>query len=327
MRDLYHNNPYLFWSFVFFFSFVAASFFSGSFRKLFSIKIDGGKIPKEMKLIFQALKDCHFSNDQEYLKSLRELAKNYPEEIDFFLMAGDVARKTNPAKALEIHRDLLFRSNTAGKVRGRVLSHVGEDYFLLGKYSKAINALKESLKTYDNSKTRMIIAKAYERVGDIGESVENMRKSIKISGTEDYKEMKDLIARGILNSFRKGNVQEMNRWIDELTVFSSDNEILLLNLKKAVSSDKEKKSASLLKEVIEKSPQFEIAARGFVSEAEWGRIVNNSVEGKYRKLFEGDLNSSVFLCSRCLNPLKPGDPVCDSCFNYSGKKICKYLEG
>lgn len=327
MMEVLQTNPFLFWSFVFFLSFGVFSLTISTGRRFFTKKIDGGKVPVHSRLIFEALKECHFGNYNLYLKKLRELARRYPEETEFFLMAGDIVRKTSAQKALEIHRDLLFRSGTTGKLRAKVLKHTGEDYLALGKNLKAVNALKESVKIEDDFKTHLLLSKAYERSGAYDQSIEEVKRSVKLSDEPaNEKPVKNLISRIVIKILESDEKENGVKYINELKKYCSKPEAQLLSLKNALIEGKQKKAASVLKEIVESVPDLEVAARGLLTGYEWGKSINSSIEGRYRKLFDESLKNKKAVCSECGKFSDLTSPVCDSCFKPCGKKVYDLLE-
>jgi tetratricopeptide (TPR) repeat protein len=324
MREAFGNNPYLLWSFIFFASFITLSFFVNIFKRVYKVNIDGGKVQKENADIFKALKEGHFKDIDSYLETLKKLAKKYPEETYFFIMAGDVIRKKNPRKALEIHRELLFRSSVSGKLRSLVLKQAARDYMVLGKAAGALNLLKESVKLDDDSETRKLLSKTYEMTGDYVSAFENMKKSLKIEGVTDEGILRELISKFIVNS---QNNEEKIKWISELRKFSQKNEGKLLSLALNVLNGKQKKSQSLLKDIVEENDlKMEISARSLISTADWGKEVNGAVESRFRTLFEKDIDKYVFECTDCSCIIKRKDVICSECLNVSFKNIYKTVE-
>ncbi len=318
MKDVFQSNPYLFISFLFFLSFIVIFLLYTFFKKVYLANVEDGKIPKDTLILFRALKECHFGNLEEYLDILKKLAKKYPEETEIFIMAGDVVRKSNPQKALEIHRELLFRSEVSGKLRATVLKHVGKDYLELGKYTKAQNSLSESVKISDNGRSRQLLSKAYESTGDFKKAFENMKKSLKMENNLNEKILRNMAARFAAVS---DNIEEKTIWLGELKSFVSPKEGAVLSLSKSVFDGKQRKAQSQLKDIIDSYPDMEVSARSVLSNANWGKEVNSEVEGKYMKIFRKNFDEAVFVCGNCSSIIKQEDPVCGNCLSVSVKKI------
>ena len=149
--------------------------FFDRFRKKSKKYTSTYKFPLEIQDFFDALRDCHLNNRSEYFAKLKKLAGIYPEEPVFWLFAGDVLRDKNPEKALELHRDVLFRPVTTGVFRAMVLEHIARDYIVLKQNKKAVSVLKDAVKSADYAPAALLLSEVYEADADYDAGLEAYR--------------------------------------------------------------------------------------------------------------------------------------------------------
>lgn len=249
---------------------------------------------KESSAIFDALIESHFRNNKNYLSHLKKLAAEYPDEPMFFLFAGDVARKFNPEKALEIHRDVLFRPSSKGKLRALVLRHIGEDYFALGHYAKALSVLKDSIKTADSPESRFLLSRVYEKEKNYVNALEEVNTYLSlINETESSLPLK-IISKAIIYFSEKDSVEEYKFWLEAyIKKTNVEAEKNIAAMKIALLKGKPKKAALYLRSIAETEEKFELAARALILNEKDGLAINSSVDGKYKTVFNALINQEL----------------------------------
>lgn len=255
-----------------------------------------GKIPsyimkkgsfKECELLFQALKECHFNNTGEYLSKIKLLAQNYPDEPVFFLFAGDIARRTDPQKALEIHRDILFRPTTTGKFRALVLKHVAEDYAALKQNTKALSVLKDAVKHTNFPQARLKMSKLLELEGRFEEAYDELEKYVSGSELKEALLLKRFAARATHFCFTGGLERKSLQWLDIIAKFSDDqNEIKAVDYFTALIKGKEKKAGAYLTALTETSEEHELLGRSLLIKNENGFRINSFADGRLKETFD-----------------------------------------
>jgi len=245
-----------------------------------------GNFSKDGELLFEALKECHFKNSHEYLQSIKKLAEFYPDEPVFFLFAGDIARKTDPQKALEIHRDVLFRPTTNGKFRSLVLKHIAEDYVALKQNSKALSVLKDSLKSANFPAAHLTMSKIFETEGNFDDAYVQMEKYISGSDIKERAHLKKLAARATYHFFKNNSEASSIKWLEIIAKLSNDpNEIKAVEYSVALIKGKQKKAAVYLKALSEAGENYEILGRSLLIKKEQGHEINSAAEGKFADVF------------------------------------------
>lgn len=253
-----------------------------------------GNFSKDGELLFEALKECHFKNSHEYLQSIKKLAEFYPDEPVFFLFAGDIARKTDPQKALEIHRDVLFRPTTNGKLRSLVLKHIAEDYVALKQNSKALSVLKDSLKSANFPAAHLTMSKIFETEGNFDDAYVQMEKYISGSDIKERAHLKKLAARAAYHFFKNNSEASSVKWLEIIAKMSNDpNEIKAVEYSVALIKGKQKKASVYLKALSEAGENYEILGRSLLIKKEAGHEINASSEGKYSESFHLLFNPQI----------------------------------
>ncbi len=245
-----------------------------------------GNFSKDGKLLFEALKECHFKNSHEYLQSIKKLAEIYPDEPVFFLFAGDIARRTDPQKALEIHRDVLFRPTTNGKFRSLVLKHIAEDYVALKQNAKALSVLKDSLKSANFPAAHLTMSKIFEAEGNFDDAYVQMEKYTSGSDIKERLHLKKLAARAVYHFFKNNSESSSIKWLEIIAKLSNDpNEIKAVEYSVALIKGKQKKAAVYLKALSEAGENYEILGRSLLIKKEQGHEINSAAEGKFTNVF------------------------------------------
>lgn len=276
------------------FFYIVMKSFSRSFPK-YGLK---KSFSKESAAIFNALVESHFRNNRNYLENLKTLAAEYPDEPMFFLFAGDIARKFNPEKALEIHRDVLFRPSTTGKLRALVLKHIGEDHYALGHYAKALSVLKDSIKTAESPETRFLLARVYEKEKNFGSALEEMDRYISLTGDKESPLPLKMISKAAIYHYQKGSAEDCRLWLEiYIKRVHSENEKNLAEIKLMLLKGKTGKIPQLIKSLGESDEKYELAARAMILNEKNGAEINTSAEGRYKTVFDSILNDG------------PGDPA------------------
>jgi len=246
-----------------------------------------GDFSKESQLLFNALVDCHLKNNQEYLSNIKKLAGFYPDEPVFFLLAGDIARKTDPEKALEIHRDVLFRPTTTGKFRSLVLKHIADDYIALKQNSKALSVLKDAVKNSHFPQARLAISKILESDGNLEEAYTELEKYVTGSDIRERTLLKRFAARAVHFNFKNGSVNKAVHWLEITGKLTEDNnEIKAVDYTVALIKGKQKKAAAYLKALAETSEQHELLGRSLLLKTVDGDKINSLSEGKFSQTFD-----------------------------------------
>lgn len=242
---------------------------------------------KGCELLFDALKECHFSNHHEYLAKIRELARIHPDEPVFFLFAGDIARKTDPGKALEIHRDILFRPSTEGKFRALVLKHIAEDYIALKQNEKAKSVLKDAVKTSNFPAASKLLSKIFESEGNYDDAYIEMEKYITGSNILEKTLLKRLSARAAHFNIKSDQNAKAVQWLEKIAKLSeAPNEVKIIDFASALLKAKKKKAGIFLKAVSESGESYELLCRSMLLGNENCQEINQSADGKYMEPFK-----------------------------------------
>lgn len=272
------------------FFYIVIKSFSRSFPK-YGLK---KSFSKESSAIFEALVESHFRNNKNYLEHLKKLASEYPDEPMFFLFAGDIARKFNPEKALEIHRDVLFRPSTTGKLRALVLRHIGEDYFALGQYSKAVSVLKDSIKTADSPEARFLMSRVYEKEKNYLNALEEIDRYVSLIEEKESTLPLKMISKAIIYYYQKNSIEDYKLWLENyIRRTPSEAEKNLAHMKLMLLKEKPKKAAAHLQSASTDDEKYELAARAMVLSEKDGMEINLSAEGRYKAVFDALLNTEL----------------------------------
>ena len=254
------------------------------------------KFPPEIKVFFDALRDCHLKNYAEYFANLKKLAGNYPEEPVFWLFAGDILRDKNPEKALEFHRDVLFRPNTSGIFRSMVLEHIARDYILLKQNQKAVSVLKDAVKCADYPAASLLLAEVYESDGNFDAAADEIKRYMSLADLKNETVLHRCYARAVSRFFgnSENDGETALKWLgiyskrcgDSIQSLAADYLIFLMG-------SNSKKSVSCLKKLVETGEEWEIFGRSMLLNFPECGEINYSVEGKYRELFHILLNKNL----------------------------------
>ena len=253
------------------------------------------KFPAEIQDFFEALRDCHLNNRSEYFSKLKKLTGIYPEEPVFWLFAGDVLRDKNPEKALELHRDVLFRPVTTGVLRAMVLEHIARDYMVLKQNKKAVSVLKDAVKCADYAPAALLLSEVYEAEGDYDAGLEEIKRYISLTDPKNEAYLQRYCARAV-NHFFKARKNDRNGALKWLSLFSKKcgdglQQLFADYLSALINSNK--KTPEYLGKIIESGENYEISARSLLLNFENGSEVNYGVEGTYKELFQVIFNKNL----------------------------------
>lgn len=270
--------------------------FFDRFRKKSKKYTSTYKFPIEIQDFFDALRDCHLNNRQEYFAKLKKLAGNYPEEPVFWLFAGDVLRDKNPEKALELHRDVLFRPATAGVFRAMVLEHIARDYMVLKQNKKAVSVLKDAVKCADYAPAALLLSEVYEAEGDYEAGLEEIKRYISLTDPKNEVVLQRYCARAV-NHFYRLRENDKNGALKWLSLFSKKcgdvQQSLLVDYISALINSNTRKSTEYLKKIVDLGENYEIFARSLLIDFENGSEINYGAEGAYKELFQVIFNKNL----------------------------------
>lgn len=247
-------------------------------------------------MFFDALRDCHLKNHAEYFANLKKLAGNYPEEPVFWLFAGDILRDKNPEKALEFHRDVLFRPNTSGIFRSMVLEHIARDYILLKQNQKAVSVLKDAVKCSNYPAASLLLSEVYESDGNFDAAAEEIKRYISLNGSKSETLLLRCYARAVSRFFGKTeNGRELSqKWLGIYAKKCGDaNQSLAAEYLGFLMESNLKKSANCLKKLIECGEEWEIFGRMMLLNFPKCSEINYSAEGTHKELFHILLNKNL----------------------------------
>ncbi len=254
------------------------------------------KFSPEIQDFFDALRECHMNNHSEYFAKLKKLAGTYHEEPVFWLFAGDVLRDKNPEKALELHRDVLFRPATTGVFRAMVLEHIARDYIVLKQNKKALSVLKDAVKCADYAPAAILLSEVYEAEGDYEAGFEEIKKYISITDPKNETALHRYCARAV-NHFFRTREEDKNSALKWLSLFSKkcadDKQELIADYLAALISANTKKSSGFLNKIIDLGETYEILGRSFLLGFKNGSEINYSVDGNYKELFHVLFNKNL----------------------------------
>jgi lipopolysaccharide biosynthesis regulator YciM len=270
-------------------------FFDG-FRKKSKKYTSTYKFPADIQDFFDALRDCHLNHRPEYFTKLKKLAGVYPEEPVFWLFAGDVLRDKNPEKALELHRDVLFRPVTAGVFRAMVLEHIARDYMVLKQNKKAVSVLKDAVKCADYAPAALLLSEVYEAEGDYDAGLEEIKRYLSLTDPKNEAVMARYCARAA-NHFFRLRENDKNGALKWLSVFSKkcgdEQQTLFADYISVLINSNNKKSSEYLRKIIDLGENNEIFARSLLLYFENGSEINYGVEGAYKELFQLLFNKNL----------------------------------
>ncbi|MBP5202603.1 hypothetical protein J6253_07685 [bacterium] len=267
-----------------------------SFRKKSKKYTSTYKFPPDIQDFFDALRDCHLKNYPEYFAKLKKLAGVYPEEPVFWLFAGDILRDKNPEKALELHRDVLFRPVTTGVFRAMVLEHIARDYVVMKQNKKAVSVLKDAVKCADYAPAALLLSEVYEAEGDYEAGLEEIKKYISLTDPKNEALLQRYCARAV-NRFFRNRGEDKNGALKWLSVFSKkcgdEHQSLLADYISALINANLKKSSEYLRKIVELGENYEIFARSMLLNFQNGSEINYGVEGTYKELFQVLFNENL----------------------------------
>lgn len=254
------------------------------------------KFPPEIKVFFDALRDCHLKNHAEYFANLKKLAGNYPEEPVFWLFAGDILRDKNPEKALEFHRDVLFRPGTDGIFRSMVLEHIARDYILLQQNQKAVSVLKDAVKCSNYPAASLLLSEVYESDGNFDAAADEIKRYISLNDSKNETLLHRCYARAVNRFFGKiENGRDLSqKWLGIYSKKCGDpNQSLAAEYLGFLMEPNLKKSANCLKKLVECGEEWEIFGRMLLLNFPKCSEINYSVEGAHKETFHILLNKNL----------------------------------
>ncbi len=255
------------------------------------------KFPSEVQDFFDALRDCHLNNRAEYFAELKKLSGTYPEEPVFWLFAGDILRDKNPEKALELHRDVLFRPVTTGVFRAMVLEHIARDYIVLKQNKKALSVLKDAVKCADYAPASLLLSEVYEAEGDFDAALEEIKRYISLTDPKNDAVLQRFYARAV-NFFFRTRAENKNGALKWLSAFSKkcgdDSQSLVADYLSVLINSNAKKSLDHLKKIVALGEYHEILARSLLLNfPDSGSEINYSADGDYKELFQLLFNGNL----------------------------------
>lgn len=260
--------------------------------------------PPEIKDFFDALRDCHLKNHAQYFTELKKLAGNYPEEPVFWLFAGDILRDKNPEKALELHRDVLFRPATSGIFRSMVLEHIARDYILMKQNGKAVSVLKDAIKCAKYPAASLLLSEIYESDGNFEAGLDEVKRYLSLIDVKNESIMQRYCARTAHRFFNdlQNNKDSAVKWLE---IFSKkcgdDNQSLAADYSAALIESNSKKAANCLKKMVEIGENYEILGRSLLLNFSQINEINYNVGGKFRELFHILLNKNLKYSDEAVN--------------------------
>lgn len=255
------------------------------------------KFPPEVQDFFDALRDCHLNNRGEYFAELKKLSGTYPEEPVFWLFAGDILRDKNPEKALELHRDVLFRPVTTGVFRAMVLEHIARDYIVLKQNKKAVSVLKDAVKCADYAPAALLLSEVYEAEGDFDAALEEIKRYLSLTDPKNELLLQRFHARTV-NFFFRSRAENKNGALKWLSAFSKkcgdETQILVADYLYALINSNAKKSSDYLKKIVALGENHEILARSLLLNfPDNGSEINYGADGAYKELFQMLFNDNL----------------------------------
>lgn len=250
-----------------------------------------------MQDFFDALRDCHLNSRQEYFAKLKKLAGLYPEEPVFWLFAGDILRDKNPEKALELHRDVLFRPVTTGVFRAMVLEHIAKDYIVLKQNKKALSVLKDAVKCADYAPASLLLSEVYEAEGDFDSALEEIKRYISLTDPKNEVITQRFYARAV-NFFFRSRADNKNGALKWLSAFSKKcgdvEQSLVADYLSHLINSNVKKSSEHLKKIVALGDSYELLGRALLLNfPDNGSEINYGVDGAYKELFQLLFNENL----------------------------------
>ena len=252
--------------------------------------------PPEIKDFFDALRDCHLKNYAQYFAELKKLAGSYPEEPVFWLFAGDILRDKNPEKALELHRDVLFRPGTAGIFRSMVLEHIARDYILMKQNNKAVSVLKDAIKCAKYPAASLLLAEVYESDGNFDGGLDEIKRYLSLMDSKSEVILQRYCARTVYRFFKdsQNNRDAAVKWLEILSKKCNDeNQSLAADYSVALIESNSKKAINFLKKLVDAGENWEILGRSLLLNFSKINDINYNVEGKYKELFHIFMNKNL----------------------------------
>ena len=250
-----------------------------------------------MQDFFDALRDCHLNSRQEYFAKLKKLAGLYPEEPVFWLFAGDILRDKNPEKALELHRDVLFRPVTTGVFRAMVLEHIAKDYIVLKQNKKALSVLKDAVKCADYAPASLLLSEVYEAEGDFDSALEEIKRYISLTDPKNEVITQRFYARAVKFFFRSraDNKNGALKWLSAFSKKCGDVEqSLVADYLSHLINSNVKKSSEHLKKIVALGDSYELLGRALLLNfPDNGSEINYGVDGAYKELFQLLFNENL----------------------------------
>jgi lipopolysaccharide assembly protein B len=131
------------------------------------------------QLYIDALKSLLAGEDKAAFQKFKEVARRDPGNVDAFLKLGDLFRKSKKyERAMQIHKELLFRPSISPEEKTDILKSLAQDYSASGNSDKAVAVLLDLYR--DDDKDQWVafqLVSEYESTARWEEAF-NLRKKI-----------------------------------------------------------------------------------------------------------------------------------------------------
>ena len=254
------------------------------------------KFPSDVKDFFVALRDCHLDNRKEYFDALKKLASLYPDEPLFWLFAGDILTEKNPERALELHREVLFREGVSGVLRSMVLEHIAKDYIAMKQYGKALSVLKDAVKESEYSQAALLLSEVYEIDGNYDLGLEALKKYLSWSDSKNDLLLQHYMAKGVNHFFKSTdeNKDQAVKWLKALAKKTDDSlQSLAAEYVIFLLESNLKKSREYLGKLTAMGENYELFGRFMLLKFDNAGEINYGVNGTYRDFFQILLNPNL----------------------------------
>jgi lipopolysaccharide biosynthesis regulator YciM len=134
-----------------------------------------------------ALKDLIRGDEDSAFGRLKKVVREDTGNIDAYLQLGDIFRRRGePARALQIHRQLMIRGDLKSSDKLELLKSLALDYIQSGKDERAIATLQELIyQAKKNLWAHEHLLDIYERLGRWSQALTLQEAIFKITGTGD----------------------------------------------------------------------------------------------------------------------------------------------
>ncbi|TES92784.1 MAG: tetratricopeptide repeat protein [Candidatus Cloacimonadota bacterium] len=121
-------------------------------------------------------------DEEQALKNFQKTVLEDSDNVEAYIRLAELLRKrSDPSKALQIHRYLLARRGLAKTTINRILFQTARDYLVLKAYQKATDTLKRLLKSErQNEQYYKLLLLTYEKSSLWNDAIETFRKMAKL---------------------------------------------------------------------------------------------------------------------------------------------------